>query len=211
MPINKSKLAPQSTHDKILQIARKLFVAQGFAATSISQIATQANINQSLIYHHFSNKNGLWLEVKRSILEAYLALQGFELDALEQESDFEHFLRQLVTLRFNIYNSNPDIHRMITWQKLEQSQQEFKPYKSKTFKKLIKKIEYFQEQGQANSNYSAESILMFVSESAISLINYPPHSYLSIDGEEQKQAFEDDYLKMISSCLISGLSNKKND
>ena len=42
----------------IINAARTCFVEKGFAGTSISAIAKKAQINQSLIDHHFGNKTG---------------------------------------------------------------------------------------------------------------------------------------------------------
>jgi AcrR family transcriptional regulator len=53
-----------TTRKKILDAARKLFVKNGFAGTSISDIAGLAKINQSLIYHHFRDKQELWKGLK---------------------------------------------------------------------------------------------------------------------------------------------------
>ena len=52
-----------NTRKVILNAARDLFVKKGFAGTSISEIAKQAKVNQSLIYHHYANKESLWTAV----------------------------------------------------------------------------------------------------------------------------------------------------
>ncbi len=43
----------------ILQTARRLFVAQGYTATSMRQIAEESGIGKATIYHHFSDKHAL--------------------------------------------------------------------------------------------------------------------------------------------------------
>ena len=47
------------TYDKILQIARRLFVQQGYTATSMRQVAEQAGIGKATIYHHFPDKQAI--------------------------------------------------------------------------------------------------------------------------------------------------------
>lgn len=52
-----------STRDKILQAAEKLFAEKGFSTTSISDIALQAKVNRALIFYYFKSKKELCLHV----------------------------------------------------------------------------------------------------------------------------------------------------
>lgn len=48
----------------LVDCGRRLFVAQGYAATSISQILAEADMAKGALYHHFPDgKKGLFLEV----------------------------------------------------------------------------------------------------------------------------------------------------
>jgi len=47
------------TYDKILQTAHRLFVKQGYTATSMRQLAEQAGIGKATIYHHFPDKQAI--------------------------------------------------------------------------------------------------------------------------------------------------------
>lgn len=47
------------TYEKILQVARRLFVQQGYTATSMRQVAEQAGIGKATIYHHFPDKRAI--------------------------------------------------------------------------------------------------------------------------------------------------------
>src|ERR1700722_14549753 len=106
----------QSTKEKILEAARQLFVEHGFSGTSMGKIAKLAQVNHSLIFHHFGNKEKLWLEVKQSI--ARDANQRSKM-LPEAKTPFKNFLRGLITKSINFYQDNPDIIRMINWQRLE--------------------------------------------------------------------------------------------
>jgi AcrR family transcriptional regulator len=44
------------TREKILQVAAKLFVRQGYTATSVNQISKEAGIGKATVYHHFPDK-----------------------------------------------------------------------------------------------------------------------------------------------------------
>jgi AcrR family transcriptional regulator len=48
---------------RILREARALFTAQGFAAVSMQQIADAAAVNKATLYHHFRDKEDLFVSV----------------------------------------------------------------------------------------------------------------------------------------------------
>lgn len=47
----------------ILDAARRLFLADGYARTSITAVAEEAGVSPDLIYRHFGNKKGLVVEL----------------------------------------------------------------------------------------------------------------------------------------------------
>ncbi len=63
----------------ILEAAETLFAEKGFDAVSMSAIAKLANTSKPNIYHHFKNKNDLYLAVMRAAVQRSSVL----LDALE--------------------------------------------------------------------------------------------------------------------------------
>jgi TetR/AcrR family transcriptional regulator len=50
----------------VLDAARALFSEQGVDAVSIQAIATQAGVSKATVFHHFANKEALYIEVIRS-------------------------------------------------------------------------------------------------------------------------------------------------
>ena len=56
-------VADVSGRGRILREARLLFTAQGFAAVSMQQIADAAVVNKATLYHHFRDKEDLFLSV----------------------------------------------------------------------------------------------------------------------------------------------------
>ena len=55
--------AEASGRDRILREARALFTAQGYAAVSMQQIADAASVNKATLYHHFRDKEDLFVSV----------------------------------------------------------------------------------------------------------------------------------------------------
>jgi len=71
------------TYDTILQVARRLFIQQGYTATSIRQIAEEAQIGKATVYHHFPDKQTIILALLRNTMNQ----QGSLLEAVQAESD----------------------------------------------------------------------------------------------------------------------------
>lgn len=53
----------QINREKIIEAASQLFIENGYHGTSMRQIADRADAALGSIYHHFANKEELWVEV----------------------------------------------------------------------------------------------------------------------------------------------------
>ncbi len=58
-------IAPAGGRERILREATAKFVAAGYAAVSMQQIADAAGVTKATLYHHFRDKEDLFLEVMR--------------------------------------------------------------------------------------------------------------------------------------------------
>ncbi|PAE23252.1 TetR/AcrR family transcriptional regulator [Bacillus sp. 7894-2] len=61
-------LNANDTHKKIVKAALKLFMDLGYRAVSTRRIAEACGITQPTLYHHFSNKKAIYMEVLRTEL-----------------------------------------------------------------------------------------------------------------------------------------------
>ncbi len=75
-----TKLVYSSSEQAILESAEVLFAEKGFDAVSMSAIAKLANTSKPNIYHHFNNKDSLYLAVMKTAVQRSSVL----LDALEE-------------------------------------------------------------------------------------------------------------------------------
>jgi AcrR family transcriptional regulator len=66
----KCMTTPANTRDRILEVAARLFQEQGFAATGVSTILREADVNSGSLYHFFPSKDALLV----GVLERYLSL-----------------------------------------------------------------------------------------------------------------------------------------
>lgn len=180
------------TSDKIRQVARDLFLEKGFSSVSIRDIAKKADVPISLIYHYYDNKIGLWKEVKKSFLEKYFesAGQGSSLEF----SSWREFLTYTMTLRFNFYAQDPNIARLISWQRLESSKESLGGINVSTLiSDLTPYIVSFQKKGEIRKDLDSEMISYLITTvSSAPFFDNP--QFMQQDFSEEKKA---EYLKMI--------------
>jgi AcrR family transcriptional regulator len=61
-----------SARDRVLDAAVELFAAQGFDATSVSQVIDRAGLTKGGFYHHFASKDALLFEVYGDLITRQL-------------------------------------------------------------------------------------------------------------------------------------------
>lgn len=54
---------PQSSRDKILDVAEALFAQRGFAGVGMQEVAQRVGLGKSSLFHHFATKLDLYVEV----------------------------------------------------------------------------------------------------------------------------------------------------
>lgn len=92
---------PEGTRRTLIEAGLRMFGQQGFAATSVRQLATEARANIAAIAYHFGNKNGLRLacaaEFGRRMDAAILAATGTTVDTAEDaRAELQRLVRGMV-------------------------------------------------------------------------------------------------------------------
>ncbi len=72
------------TRAKILETATRLFSAQGYSNTSLSQVAKDAQVSKALIFWHFENKEKLFRTALQRTLEPYFINVVDDLEGLSE-------------------------------------------------------------------------------------------------------------------------------
>ncbi|HZZ92807.1 MAG TPA: TetR/AcrR family transcriptional regulator [Usitatibacter sp.] len=81
--------------DRILAAATKLFLAEGYGATSIERVARAAGVSKRTFYSRFPDKAALFAAVLERIVEGLRPRTGV---VLAEEEDLESILRRLAGL-----------------------------------------------------------------------------------------------------------------
>ncbi|MBV8247195.1 MAG: TetR family transcriptional regulator [Comamonas sp.] len=98
--------------EQILQQAAALFASQGYAATSMNEVAQACGLSKPAIYHYFRDKYALLLE----ICDAHLTrLQALESEVRsESQLSAEQRLRGLIQRFVREYAQATSAHRVLT-------------------------------------------------------------------------------------------------
>lgn len=94
---------------RILATAAPLFASKGFAGVSVHEIAAAAGTSKANIFHHFPNKESLYLA---AIGSACITFRN-ELENLTKSSDERQRLRAFATGHLGRMLSDPDATRLI--------------------------------------------------------------------------------------------------
>ncbi len=95
---------PESKAERVLDCARRLFVANGYHRVSIPDIVRESGVSTGAIYNIFGNKENLARVLHQNTLEAFLA--GFRERLLGRETTYEK-LRAFAELVFDLTESDP--------------------------------------------------------------------------------------------------------
>ena len=104
------------TRKYILQKAAPLLAAKGYSGVSMRNISAVVGVSSAAIYHHFSDKENLYLEVMRHAfsdkavaMTAILNMKGTPLERLE------HFINSFVIL----IDADPDFRALVQREMLD--------------------------------------------------------------------------------------------
>ncbi|MCI0482516.1 MAG: TetR/AcrR family transcriptional regulator [Candidatus Dadabacteria bacterium] len=107
-----------STHDRIIEAAIKLFSEKGFNGTTTKEIAETAEVNEALIFRHFSTKRDLY----GAIIEKKISEEpGIEL-SLETHRDSKDdrlVFTAIATRMFEKCGRDPSFMRLLHFSALE--------------------------------------------------------------------------------------------
>jgi AcrR family transcriptional regulator len=117
------KEAPQArekstTRDKLLEAAIKLFAEKGFNGTTTREIAEKAEVNEALIFRHFSTKRDLYgAIIEKKIFEE----PGIEitLETHKDSKDDALVFTAIATRMFDRCGKDPSFMRLLHFSALE--------------------------------------------------------------------------------------------
>jgi len=176
------------TRENILKAATKLFADSGFSGTSTQAIAKAAKVNETLIFHHFGNKEKLWKKVKENILE------NISIVPLNSEPEsLPKFLEEIIQQRISAYQQRPELARLIKWQSLEKKQDKLIAGNKLAPTNWLSIINYLQKKGKIKRDLKPELVVTWLAASINALV-----------FDELPQFTEEKNRQAYIKCLLNG-------
>lgn len=119
--IEKTNPAPKeksNTVDKILESAIKLFAEKGFNGTTTKEIAEMAEVNESLIFRHFSTKRELYGAIIEKKIEEEPGIE-LTIETHRDSKDDELVFTAIASRMINKCGKDPSFIRLLHFSALE--------------------------------------------------------------------------------------------
>jgi AcrR family transcriptional regulator len=135
---------------RILRQARALFTAQGYAAVSMQQIADAASVNKATLYHHFRDKEDLFVAV---MADEFARTSAEVAAAIAQGGTLREQLRRVATHVFASLQSDfgrlvGDLHEHVS----ERRRSELRGRNSPPWEAIGLAVKQAQERGEVRDS-----------------------------------------------------------
>ena len=194
----------------ILEAAETLFAQKGFDAVSMSAIARLANTSKPNIYHHFKNKNDLYLAVMKTAVRRSSAL----LDTLEHApGTFKQHLAEFASGQLE----NLLTHKRSTQLMLRETLSEGSQYgreitqmaMGEVFSRLVAMVQQGQQENEFRQNidpmlaaFMIISANMFFFQASPTMQNIPEVEFIDDTSA---------YSENVMDILLNGMLQKGDD
>jgi AcrR family transcriptional regulator len=139
----------EATRQRLIDAARAEFAEYGIAGARVDRIAANAESNKAQIYHYYGSKDALFDAVWEGVV-----IQITE----EVPIDAEDLSGYAVRL-YDFYTAHPDIARLITWQRLERSDDPPHAFAVASTKSRAAEIAKAQADGRVSDHFEARVLL----------------------------------------------------
>lgn len=195
-----------STEEKILDAAKKVFTRKGMYGARMQQIADEAGINKALLHYYFRSKNKLFEAIFQESFKEFVP-KAFSI--LKTDLPFEEKIKKFVSNYIDVVSENPfmpifiineinqnpqrlsDITKMMSALKAEISMDLTKKFESGEYRKI--------DPVQLFSSLISMTVFPFLAKPIIQgAFNY---------SDEKFKIFLDERKKLIPEIIISYLKS----
>jgi len=163
MTVSKTQLVSSgSTQNKILKVAKRLFIKYGYAGVSMRDIARRVKITKAALYYHFRSKREIYLRMLR---QSFNILSKLLRKTLNSKMVFEKKLHKalMIYLEFSLQGKNPISG---IFQKMARLDDKAIRITKKLQSQVVKQFEILIKEGQKKKkvlvNLSSKTITRFI-------------------------------------------------
>ena len=185
-----------NSKDKISLAALKIFLQKGYDATSISDVVTECKVTKGGIYHHFKNKEELFIEAIDYLFDRF---EELERTIYSESTNFKQILHEYFGSLSNISevlctmtdSENLDVNNfymLITnaFIKFPQIRKKHGKLHLKNQEILVEIIKKAQQEGQIKDNIDCETMAFMINALAEGTMIY----HIMTDGIDLKEKSE---------------------
>ena len=204
-PARKVQSRTRQTQEKIKQAAKFLFVKHGFDGTSMGDVAEKAEINQSLIHHHFGSKQALWNVIRDEIYEGYVSA-ALEFLSQESDQDIQIQIQSLIRMRFKFIQDHPELARIMAWQTLsDMPASTTSDHGMLAMQKVLDRLKTAQQNQLLSQEIAPEMIAVVVFISTIGWFQNDYRWLFSKQLNMSESELDQKYLDSLSKILLGGV------
>ncbi len=188
--------------ERILECASQLFAQRGFSAVGVREIATNADVNISMVSYYYNGKTGI---LKAIIDEYFNEVKNILKTISETNFDPETSLKFLIREMMRLFNERHDLCKVAIIE-LPFDQEDVSEFKVRMFNEHIKLIK---QTFHSHSNFfDNPAQTMIIGPAFLSLL-FSNLVFGNVIRDSSKIVFDDDYyeryIDLISTLFLRGI------
>lgn len=108
---------PVRTKGRLLAAGIELFAAHGFHGVAVDAIVAAAGCNKRMLYHYFSDKEGLYAAVLQAV---YARMEQVEMKPLPAAATTADVVREMMARHFEFLARDSEFVNLLMWENLNQ-------------------------------------------------------------------------------------------
>lgn len=210
----KSVSPENSSTERILAAAEKLFSEHGYDAVSINAIAVRAGVSKANIFHHFNTKNELYLAVvKDACKETQTRVQTIARDHRSIVDRLSHFAQAQLQFMLEHGQTTRLILRELIKNGPERGRELAEQVFGQSFARLVGMIREGQAQGELRQEVDPAAIAVMLV--AINIYYFEAREmlrhYPDVDFADDPERYIQKMLKLMLNGILPNTQEKNNE
>jgi AcrR family transcriptional regulator len=202
------KSPPAESRVAILDAAEDRFAVQGFASTTIKQIATDAGVNSALLYYYFADKEALYGAMVSRLIERLATEMSQSFAGAEALPDL---VRAFATRQGRMFESEPHFRKILGRELIDHdakhAQAAIRHLAANTFERLRTAIDAGQRAGVFRDDVDPRfAAISLVGQTAYFHLARPAVEILLADGRALPAGMSEAFASHVAEFTLAALA-----